>query len=105
MSRQTGLDKAAAMFGMGDTKIGDAEFDEAFAVRTSDPQRLSARLSPSTRRVSPNSTGLPESKSLVLLASVLALFDAWVRSFSRIVIVSPIRCAFTSTNSDCAEAG
>ncbi|MDH3399147.1 MAG: hypothetical protein OEM81_15165, partial [Acidimicrobiia bacterium] len=51
MSRQTGLGKAAAMFGMGDTKIGDGEFDEAFSVKTSDPQRLSARLSPAARGV------------------------------------------------------
>ena len=51
MSRQTGLAKAAAMFGMKDTQIGDAEFDEAFSIRTSDPQRLSARLSPATRRL------------------------------------------------------
>jgi hypothetical protein len=51
MSRQTGLAKAAAMFGMSDTKIGDADFDEAFSVKTSDPQSLSARLSPASRRV------------------------------------------------------
>jgi hypothetical protein len=51
MSRQTGLAKAAALFGMSDTQIGDAEFDEAFSIRTSDPQRLSARLSPATRRL------------------------------------------------------
>ena len=51
MSRQTGLAKAAAMFGMADKKIGDTEFDEAFSIRTSDPQRLSARLSAAARRV------------------------------------------------------
>ena len=51
MSRQTGLAKAAAMLGMSDTKIGDAEFDEAFSVKTSDPERLAARLSPAGRRV------------------------------------------------------
>jgi len=51
MSRQTGLAKAAAMFGMSDTEIGDAEFDEAFSVKTSAPERLAARLSPADRRV------------------------------------------------------
>jgi hypothetical protein len=51
MSRQTGLAKAAALFGVSDTKIGDADFDETFSVRTSDPQRLSVRLSPATRRI------------------------------------------------------
>ena len=51
MSRQTGLTKAAALFGMSDAQAGDAEFDEAFAIKTSDPQRLAARLPPSTRRV------------------------------------------------------
>ena len=51
MNRQTGFAKAAAMFGMSDTEVGDAEFDEAFSIRTSDPQRLSARLSPATRRL------------------------------------------------------
>ncbi len=39
------------MFGMSDTKLGDPEFDEAFSIRTSDPQRLSARLPPAARRV------------------------------------------------------
>lgn len=51
MSRQTGFAKAAAMFGMSDTEVGDDEFDEAFSIRTSDPQRLTARLSPATRRL------------------------------------------------------
>jgi len=51
MGRQTGLGRAAAMFGMGDTEVGDTEFDEAISVKTSDPQSLSARLSPTTRRV------------------------------------------------------
>lgn len=51
MSRQTGLAKAAALFGMSDTKIGDAEFDEAFSIKTSDPERLAARLSHAGRRV------------------------------------------------------
>ena len=51
MSRQTGLGKAAAVFGMSDTKVGDTEFDDAFSVRTSDPQRLSARMSPATRQI------------------------------------------------------
>ena len=50
MSRETGFGKAAAMLGMGDTKIGDDEFDSAFSIKTSDPERLSARLSPTTRR-------------------------------------------------------
>jgi hypothetical protein len=51
MSRQTGFARAAALFGMSDTTIGDAEFDEAFSIRTSDPQRLAARLSSPTRRL------------------------------------------------------
>ena len=51
MSRQTGFAKAAAMLGMSDVQIGDAEFDEAFSVKTSDPQRLVVRLSPATRRI------------------------------------------------------
>ena len=51
MSRQTGFARAAAMFGMSDTQIGDADFDEAFSIRTSDPQRLSGRLSSGTRRL------------------------------------------------------
>jgi hypothetical protein len=51
MSRQTGFGKAAEMLGMGDVKIGDQEFDEEFTVRTSDPQQLSVRLTPDTRRV------------------------------------------------------
>ncbi len=51
MSRPTGLAKAAALFGMSDIKIGDTEFDEAFSVRTSDPQRLAVRLTPATRRI------------------------------------------------------
>ena len=51
MVRQTGLGKAAALFGMSDTKIGDDQFDEAFSIRTSDPQRLSARLSSATKRM------------------------------------------------------
>ncbi|MDR9451534.1 MAG: hypothetical protein RI637_09995, partial [Acidimicrobiia bacterium] len=51
MSRQTGLAKAAAMLGMSDTKIGDTEFDGAFSVRTSDPERLAAQLPPADRRV------------------------------------------------------
>lgn len=51
MSRQTGFARAAAMFGMSDTQVGDADFDEAFSIRTSDPQRLSARLSSATRRL------------------------------------------------------
>ncbi len=50
MSRETGLGKAAALFGMSDTKIGDAEFDNAFSIKTSDPDRLSSRLSSTTRR-------------------------------------------------------
>jgi hypothetical protein len=51
MSRQTGLAKAAAMLGMSDTKVGDTEFDEAFSVKTSAPERLAALLSPAGRRV------------------------------------------------------
>jgi hypothetical protein len=51
MSRRTGLARAAAMFGMNETKIGDAEFDDAFSIRTSDPQRLAARLPPPARRL------------------------------------------------------
>jgi hypothetical protein len=51
MSRQTGFGKAAELLGMGDVKIGDQEFDEAFSVRTADPQRLTVRLTPGTRRV------------------------------------------------------
>ena len=51
MSRKTGLAKAAARFGMSDTNTGDAEFDGAFSITTSDPQRFSARLSPASRRV------------------------------------------------------
>jgi hypothetical protein len=51
MTRQTGLAKAAALLGMSDVKIGDPAFDEAFAVKTSDPQRLTVRLSPATRRI------------------------------------------------------
>ncbi len=51
MSRQTGFTKAAAMFGVDDTQIGDTDFDEAFAIRTSDPQRLSVRLPADARRV------------------------------------------------------
>ena len=51
MARQTGFAKAAAMFGVSDIKLGDTEFDEAFSIRTSDPQRLAVRLSPAARRV------------------------------------------------------
>lgn len=51
MSRRTGIARAAAMFGMNETKIGDAEFDDAFSIRTSDPQRLAARLPPPARRL------------------------------------------------------
>ncbi|MGZ5383544.1 MAG: hypothetical protein ACXWH0_06100 [Acidimicrobiia bacterium] len=51
MSRRTGIARAAAMFGMNETKIGDAEFDDAFSIRTSDPQRFAARLPPPARRL------------------------------------------------------
>lgn len=51
MSRQSGLAKAAALFGVSDITVGDTRFDEAFSIKTSDPQRLAARLSPSTRAV------------------------------------------------------
>jgi hypothetical protein len=51
MSRQTALTRAAAMLGMNDVQTGDAEFDGAFAIKTSDPRRLSAILSADTKRV------------------------------------------------------
>lgn len=51
MGRQTGFGKAAEMLGMGDVKIGDQEFDDAFSVRTSDPQRLTVHLTPDMRRI------------------------------------------------------
>jgi hypothetical protein len=36
---------------MGDARTGDTGFDEAFAIKTSDPQQLAARLSPASRHV------------------------------------------------------
>jgi hypothetical protein len=50
MSPATPMTKAAALLAHDDVETGDAEFDDAFAVGTSDPQRLSTVLTADARR-------------------------------------------------------
>ncbi len=49
LSREHALRKLTKLFGAQDVEIGDPTFDEAFVVKTSDPARMAALLTPAVR--------------------------------------------------------
>ncbi len=49
LSREHALRRLSKMFGAQDIEIGDPSFDEAFIVKTSDPEKLAALLTPAVR--------------------------------------------------------
>jgi hypothetical protein len=49
LSREHALRRLSKMFGAQDIEIGDPSFDEAFIVKTSDPEKLAAVLTPAVR--------------------------------------------------------
>ena len=49
LRHESGIRKVLKIFGIGDTAIGDARFDDSFAISTDDPDALRAYLTPARR--------------------------------------------------------